>query len=640
VVQRQAVEDEQLVMPSPADSALQRQTTDEEDDQVQAKRDTEGALGSLDTATESRIHSASTRGEPLPHQVRGFFEQGFGRDFSNVRVNTSGEADSAARSIDASAFTLGNTISFASGKYDPESDRGKRLLAHELAHTVQQSHSAPAPQRKIRVGQSRDAHEHEADRAADAVLRNERAPSLTPVHAVAQRAPYAEDFQPDGAKAASNQVKKQDTDGTWYRITRNATDQYETQVSWTQQPWKFKPKYDFDNIWLEISVCRGYNVELKFGADIPAALKSIVEKVVKAVVNGKDVGTAVSSQDVTPFFKFLVEQGGTRFTGGVKVSVTKDGVTKIDSEIAVGKGACQGTLGSSVTLDPSKKKDPDWSITGGFKCDLDPIKTKECPPDKQEKIILKPVITYKYEKWVPAHEVAKIRKVPTLDRKSQYVYFDYMNTTSNEPDQAQRNLKSMEEIRTLLKDGYVIKSIVGHTSPEGLMKKTASFEGNTALAQRRAEAAKKLILALCASDSDLKGTTGLSELVTAVKEIGEDELYTLYDEKIREVEGPKQTAYAEKEFGEAPAEERHRSPELAKDLEKARKSKNPSAAVAKLIYPFLRRAEVSMEKAGTRDEKYTEPVAAKWEDIGEDKCPENVRKAAELQFRVNAMLSK
>jgi peptidoglycan hydrolase-like protein with peptidoglycan-binding domain len=66
-----------------------------------------------------------------------FFEPRFGRDLSHVRVHTDSRADTAARELEARAFAVGSSLVFARGQYDPGSARGRTLLAHELAHTLQ-----------------------------------------------------------------------------------------------------------------------------------------------------------------------------------------------------------------------------------------------------------------------------------------------------------------------------------------------------------------------------------------------------------------------------------------------------------------------------------------------------------------------
>ena len=77
-------------------------------------------------------------GRPLDPGTRTFMEPHFGHDFSQVRVHTGPEAEQAAASIHARAFTLGRDIVFGAREYDPGSTTGRRLLAHELTHVVQQ----------------------------------------------------------------------------------------------------------------------------------------------------------------------------------------------------------------------------------------------------------------------------------------------------------------------------------------------------------------------------------------------------------------------------------------------------------------------------------------------------------------------
>lgn len=77
-------------------------------------------------------------GQPLDSGTRGFMESRFGHDFGLVRVHADEQADAAARSQSALAFTLGNNVVFRAGHYAPHSSVGRRLLAHELTHVVQQ----------------------------------------------------------------------------------------------------------------------------------------------------------------------------------------------------------------------------------------------------------------------------------------------------------------------------------------------------------------------------------------------------------------------------------------------------------------------------------------------------------------------
>lgn len=88
---------------------------------------------------ESRIMSIIGSGQPLLANTRAFFEPRFGYDFSKIRIHTDSEASQMSKALAAQAFTYGNDIYFGSGSYDPDSNEGKRLLAHELTHVVQQT---------------------------------------------------------------------------------------------------------------------------------------------------------------------------------------------------------------------------------------------------------------------------------------------------------------------------------------------------------------------------------------------------------------------------------------------------------------------------------------------------------------------
>jgi len=84
-------------------------------------------------------------GESLAAPVRGFFENRLGHDFSRVRVHTGASAGATARALGALAYTMGNDIVFGAGQYAPETSDGRRLLAHELTHVVQQGAAGPLP---------------------------------------------------------------------------------------------------------------------------------------------------------------------------------------------------------------------------------------------------------------------------------------------------------------------------------------------------------------------------------------------------------------------------------------------------------------------------------------------------------------
>jgi hypothetical protein len=126
---------------SAAPEGLQRKCAgceDEEKTSLQAKRMT-STTGEPSQAVGSAVPEAGRGGQPLPEAARAFFEPCFGRDFSSVRIHTDAEAARSAEAIDSLAFTYQQDVVFGPGQFDPHSEGGRRLLAHELAHVVQQA---------------------------------------------------------------------------------------------------------------------------------------------------------------------------------------------------------------------------------------------------------------------------------------------------------------------------------------------------------------------------------------------------------------------------------------------------------------------------------------------------------------------
>ncbi|WP_405864096.1 DUF4157 domain-containing protein [Streptomyces sp. NBC_00005] len=106
-------------------------------EQVQRQADSAGPPAGGDEL-HRRVMSPPADGAPLTAHDRSFFEKRLGRDLSTVRVHTGAESSATAQALRARAFTVGNDVSFRSGEYAPGTPAGRRLLAHELTHVVQQ----------------------------------------------------------------------------------------------------------------------------------------------------------------------------------------------------------------------------------------------------------------------------------------------------------------------------------------------------------------------------------------------------------------------------------------------------------------------------------------------------------------------
>ena len=121
-------------------STVQRQREEKDiHSQPSVQRAVEGGQSQSRSSLESRLSEQKGGGSPLDEEVRSFMEPRFGTDFSGVRVHTDSSSVSMNKELGAQAFTHGNDIYFNSGKYNPGSSDGKKLLAHELTHTIQQT---------------------------------------------------------------------------------------------------------------------------------------------------------------------------------------------------------------------------------------------------------------------------------------------------------------------------------------------------------------------------------------------------------------------------------------------------------------------------------------------------------------------
>ena len=147
--QEEPEEEEEMLQAKPLAEEItplvQRQVEpEEEEEELQAKA-TSGHISEANPNLESDIQSLKGGGKSLSENDRAFFEPRFGRDFSQVRVHTDTRAAEAARAVNARAFTVGRDVAFGTGQYVPGTSEGRRLLAHELTHVIQQRQACTNP---------------------------------------------------------------------------------------------------------------------------------------------------------------------------------------------------------------------------------------------------------------------------------------------------------------------------------------------------------------------------------------------------------------------------------------------------------------------------------------------------------------
>jgi proteasome lid subunit RPN8/RPN11 len=124
-----------------------------------------GVDGECAQCRAKRLARQRAAGRPLEQSTRRNMEARFGRDLGAVRIHTGSEAAASAQALGAAAYTLGQTIVFNANRYAPQTPSGRRLIAHEVAHVIQQERGGPP---------ASTAHEQEAARAGALAVGHDR----------------------------------------------------------------------------------------------------------------------------------------------------------------------------------------------------------------------------------------------------------------------------------------------------------------------------------------------------------------------------------------------------------------------------------------------------------------------------------
>lgn len=132
--------------------------------------------GLLDEERSPVVDVVGSGGTPLDPGVRADMETRFGQDFSDVRVHTDTAAHDSAQAVNATAYTVGSHVVFQRDAYDPASDAGRHLLAHELTHVIQQRNGpvdGTDTGAGVSVSHPQDRYEREAAATADLVMQRQ-----------------------------------------------------------------------------------------------------------------------------------------------------------------------------------------------------------------------------------------------------------------------------------------------------------------------------------------------------------------------------------------------------------------------------------------------------------------------------------
>jgi hypothetical protein len=467
------------VMRMPENTFIQRKCKHcEEEEKAQRKplasfiqkKETSGSGTVVSDTVNNQIASTRGGGSSLDSATKNFMESRFGSDFSDVRIHTGQYASQLSSDLNAQAFTVGNDIYFNSGKYTPESNSGKFLLAHELTHTIQQQ----GIQRKI---------------------------------------------QRTSARATGPNTATVEHEGVTYRVTKVVNT---TSTSTTQRP-RFGGGINMDNVFVNLTWCTdNLRGEVTLGANIPEAARSAAQQLLDAITrgaSGSELSGILRSAEATPFLEIVFAQSG-------EFSLTARGEVSVSAEGVQGGGGSLGLRRGPLDIDlRGQGNDEGWSITANVRVTPGRSQDRFRCTSLRQRISTR----FKCERLTPAHTETRTRTITSTDTQSRYIYFNYATDTINLP-QSRANLAAIQQ---LLSSGYRVTQIRGFTSPEGPLgrRRGSTFMGNTLLAEARANAAHQRLLQLCAGLADAAGTCAAG-VTPSVAPLGEGELYSLPDDSI------------------------------------------------------------------------------------------------------------
>jgi hypothetical protein len=386
------------------------------------------------------------------------------------------------------------------------------------------------------------------------------------------------------------------TDGSVYLVKRKRRVEFsETRIP---QPPSLSTGSDADKVWVQLDWCGGSHGTIKLGANPQQAANEAIKAIEDTISKGgsaKDALEAASKTNVKPFLDFDIGQSRSwQVTGEVEVTVNREGFQGATGKVDVHVGP--------VHIKPNVTVDDKGHPTGGG---ID-IVFGDSPPavkckDKQ-RLYARQYTTYEWTPWIPEHDVPGKVPDPKEVPSDYYLYFKYATPTVDEKlSSTQHDLLVAEMQR-----GGHVTGITAHTSPEGSHEKQGdAWMGNTELAKRRAAAAETWVRSAIA-----KAGKGSIDTTAKVAPAEEAELYTLKDEKGKDIEGPDLEHHAEEEFERQGAEERHRA-EVDEELSKGPKSGRKRAEA---VYKRLRRADITVTRTEQGVAPPPEHFPGKWRD--------------------------
>lgn len=417
-------------------------------------------------------------GQPLGADTRAFVESRFGHDFSRVRIHADARAAESARAVNALAYTVGRDVVFGAGQYAPETMHGRKLLAHELAHVMQQRDTT-YPLGGLTL--SDPMWEREADSAAEAAVAGR--PAHVAQHAagpqLARQKLHTETLTaPADAAKRKVEVTRAVTPGKCAEVpvTRTTSD---TQITRSGAA-------------IEVSYCRGRTrAEARGELDY----SDVVRRAVNAAPNFFTSGNPQQAlSDLERSFKQAEPRANVRFglqVGGTKVGVTGTGTASVEGGVSGRAGATVGgRIGSTgVEVEGEVSGGTQEATQVGVKVSITPGAGAPEIPNCFKCVCEDPKITFA----CVAEPGTPDKTPPSQPKQILYVplFFEYELTVPRTGREADY-WKALDSVVERLREGYTIARIEGRTSPEGPLAGRRGFEGgNIKLARSRGEQAQK-----------------------------------------------------------------------------------------------------------------------------------------------------
>ncbi|HET7065488.1 MAG TPA: DUF4157 domain-containing protein [Rudaea sp.] len=424
-------------------------------------------------------------GQPIDRATRGTLEPRFGRDFSHVRIHTDSAAARSARAVNALAYTAGSHVVFDTHQYAPKTPNGLRLLAHELAHTVQQDRHGASLSPRLEVGAVDTAEELEADRVADRVASGLLAPGIHAAPArlmQRQKNPDAagdtsepnfdSDQQRGGrARAAVLDAGKQGEDQVRVAVTRYLCDCVGRNVTRTKASTHVKPGPGGT-----LELCNG-EVTVRGNIDVvPSSFSTgrVTGRVevnkapgasgtgVKAGVEGEVRNTGSEPQAGGRADLRVKPKDGPEFgVSGEVFKGTQSG--RIDTKIGAGVEVNVPGLGKTrIGVDTTNPQDSRRSVEATLNLPLpgQSVETTTCRDCRC------PVV-YECVRDIPPRDVKENVEFDVEERGRLRYYFQ-LDTDRDTPDPVLRgeSTKMLDEVARRVAAGAHVASITGYASPE------------------------------------------------------------------------------------------------------------------------------------------------------------------------------